>query len=84
MSDVYELPAWTDRGACRAPGIDPSIFFPGQGEDARPAKDICARCPVSAECLEFALDNGERFGIWGGTSQRERRAIHRARRQGAA
>lgn len=83
MNDVADIPDWGG-GACRAPGIDPELFFPGQGEDARPAKLICDRCPIKRPCLEYALANGERFGIWGGTSQRERRVILRDRRRGAA
>lgn len=79
-----DRPDWAHRAACAAPGVDRRIFFPGQGEDARPAKAICARCPVAVECLTFALDNGERFGIWGGTSQRERRLIRRDRARSAA
>lgn len=72
---------WLTLAACR--GLDPELFFPGQGEATGPAKAVCAVCPVQAECLELALTNREKFGVWGGKSDRERRAIRRARAQGA-
>ncbi|MFP5322758.1 MAG: WhiB family transcriptional regulator [Acidimicrobiia bacterium] len=69
-------------GACR--GADPDLFFPDRGESLEPAKAVCAECVVRDECLEFALAAGERFGVWGGTSERERRRIRRQRRIAAA
>lgn len=60
---------------------DPEAFFPEKGGSTREAKRICAACPVRDECLQYALDNDERFGIWGGLSERERR---RAKRVGVA
>lgn len=71
---------WEKLGLCR--GKDNEIFFP---DDATPmtskkvksAKAMCKACQVSAECLFFAISNDERFGIWGGFSPRERRAITR-------
>ncbi|MEE6273495.1 WhiB family transcriptional regulator [Georgenia sp. MJ206] len=65
--------AWADEALCAQ--TDPEEFFPEKGGSTRSAKAICARCPVSAECLTYALDNHERFGIWGGMSERERRAL---------
>lgn len=56
---------------------DPEIFNPVQGESTRPARTICAACTVTAQCLEYALDNKER-GIWAGTSAKERRAMRMA------
>lgn len=56
---------------------DPEAFFPEKGGSTREAKRICAACPVRDECLEFALANDERFGIWGGLSERERRRAKR-------
>jgi WhiB family redox-sensing transcriptional regulator len=70
--------SWQERGACR--GVDPALFFPGRGESTAQARAVCATCPVAAECLEHALTKTERFGIWGGTSERERKALRRARR----
>ena len=78
--DLFASPAFMDLGSCR--GMDPDIFFPDRGESLTPAKTICADCIVRDECLEYALDNRERFGVWGGTSERERRRLRRARREG--
>jgi WhiB family redox-sensing transcriptional regulator len=72
---------WLARAACR--GMDPELFFPDRGESTEPAKAVCAACPVRAECLDYALTNGERFGVWGGASERERRALRRDRARAA-
>ena len=74
---------WRKRAACR--GLDAEIFFPGTDEevDAAEAKAICALCPVRQACLEHALASREREGIWGGTTERERRRIVRQRRKSA-
>lgn len=60
-------------------GLDPDVFFPERGASTREAKEVCRGCVVRAECLDFAVANGERFGIWGGLSERERRKVRRAR-----
>lgn len=72
-----ERPAWQQQGACL--GHNPDLFFPerGEREQAREAKAVCAACPVKAECLAFALDTGLHYGIWGGTSERERQKLRR-------
>jgi WhiB family redox-sensing transcriptional regulator len=62
--------SWRTRAACC--DADPGLFFPGLGGSAGPAKRICAACPVRAECLAFAVASGERFGVFGGLSERER------------
>ena len=67
---------WQERGLCAQ--TDPEAFFPEKGGSTREAKRICAGCEVRAECLEYALANDERFGIWGGLSERERRRLRRA------
>jgi WhiB family redox-sensing transcriptional regulator len=59
---------------------DPEAFFPEKGGSTREAKRVCTGCEVRAECLEFALENDERFGIWGGLSERERRRLRLMRR----
>jgi WhiB family redox-sensing transcriptional regulator len=59
---------------------DPEAFFPEKGGSTREAKRVCTGCAVRAECLEFALGNDERFGIWGGLSERERRRLRLQRR----
>jgi WhiB family redox-sensing transcriptional regulator len=59
---------------------DPEAFFPEKGGSTREAKRVCVGCPVRLQCLEFALENDERFGIWGGLSERERRRVRLQRR----
>jgi WhiB family redox-sensing transcriptional regulator len=71
--------AWRLDALCAE--TDPEAFFPEKGGSTREAKRVCTGCPVRAECLEFALANDERFGIWGGLSERERRRV-RLQRQG--
>ncbi|MBP1327074.1 WhiB family redox-sensing transcriptional regulator [Leucobacter exalbidus] len=56
---------------------DPEAFFPEKGGSTREAKRICESCEVRSECLDYALENDERFGIWGGLSERERRKLRR-------
>jgi WhiB family redox-sensing transcriptional regulator len=56
---------------------DPEAFFPENGGSTREAKRICTSCEVRSQCLEYALDHDERFGIWGGLSERERRRLKR-------
>jgi WhiB family redox-sensing transcriptional regulator len=56
---------------------DPEAFFPEKGGSTRDAKRICELCEVRAECLDYALENDERFGIWGGLSERERRKLRK-------
>lgn len=72
--------SWIDKAECS--GLVTNLFYPEQGGAAKEqvlARQVCARCPVQDECLEYALLAGERFGIWGGTSERQRRKIRRAR-----
>jgi WhiB family transcriptional regulator, redox-sensing transcriptional regulator len=69
--------AWQMRANCM--GVDPDLFFPERGASTREAKEVCRGCVVREDCLEYALANGEKFGIWGGLSERERRRIRRAR-----
>lgn len=68
---------WQDQAACN--GLDVDQFFPEKGGSSKDAKRICLRCPVRRPCLAYALELGERFGIWGATSERERRGIERSR-----
>ena len=60
-------------------GVDPDLFFPERGASTKEAKSVCKGCVVREDCLEYALANGEKFGIWGGLSERERRRIRRQR-----
>lgn len=73
--------AWQSRAACR--GLDTEIFFPATDEEAGPAKAVCGSCPVQESCLEHALADREREGVWGGATERERRRIIRQRRKSA-
>ena len=68
---------WQERANCL--GVDPDLFFPERGASTREAKGVCRGCEVRGECLEYALDHGEKFGIWGGLSERERRRVRRQR-----
>jgi WhiB family transcriptional regulator, redox-sensing transcriptional regulator len=83
MELTYARPdGWVSRGACQR--ADPDLFFPvtDQGPAAAQvaaAKDVCRRCPVQPECLEFALISGQRFGVWGGASEQERSRMRRNR-----
>lgn len=72
---------WRQRAACQ--GLDPDIFYPASEDDADEAKAICAQCNVRQVCLEYALVNRERDGVWGGLTDRERRRLARQRRKSA-
>ena len=74
---VEPQPDWHDRANCL--GVDPDLFFPERGASTREAKEVCRGCVVREDCLEYALRNSEKFGIWGGMSERERRRIRRQR-----
>lgn len=73
MFDVADEQDWQERALCAQ--TDPEAFFPEKGGSTREAKRICQGCDVRAECLEYALAHDERFGIWGGLSERERRKL---------
>lgn len=85
LPDIATLPlddtTWQAEARCAQ--SNPEAFYPEKGMSAREAKRVCngdtdtAPCPVRAECLKWALDNDERFGVWGGLSERERRKIAR-------
>ncbi|WP_125106933.1 WhiB family transcriptional regulator [Gulosibacter massiliensis] len=67
--------AWQADALCAQ--TDPEAFFPEKGGSTRDAKMICQSCEVRALCLEYALERDERFGIWGGLSERERRKLRK-------
>ncbi|TPW77221.1 WhiB family transcriptional regulator [Schumannella soli] len=69
--------SWQSDALCAQ--TDPEAFFPEKGGSTRDAKKICTGCEVRSECLQYALENDERFGIWGGLSERERRKLRRNR-----
>jgi len=68
---------WEAEAKCR--GANPGMFFPERGASTRAAKQVCSDCKVRAQCLESALEYNEKFGIWGGLSERERRRVRRER-----
>ena len=85
LSDISDLAAdtsaepktWWDFANCL--GVEPDLFFPERGASTKEAKEVCRGCVVRDDCLEYALDHGEKFGIWGGMSERERRRLRRQR-----
>lgn len=70
--------AWQVDALCAQ--TDPEAFFPEKGGSTRDAKKVCGACAVKQECLDYALSNDERFGIWGGLSERERRKLKKLAR----
>ena len=78
--DTVSIDSWRDAAACRS--VEPDLFFPigttGTAVDhIAAAKAVCATCPVTRECLEFALETNQDSGVWGGTSEEERRKLRR-------
>lgn len=71
---IINIEHWTLEAACN--GADPNLFFPTNIDDTRPAITLCNDCPVRQECLDYALDNNIKFGIWGGMGQNARRRLH--------
>jgi WhiB family redox-sensing transcriptional regulator len=71
---------WYSQALCAQ--TDPDAFYPEKGGSTAEAKKICLRCPVKQKCLQWALDHDERFGIWGGLSDRERRRLARGEAAG--
>lgn len=73
---------WMAKGRCAS--VPPEMFFPSDGVGVEVARRICADCPVQAPCLEYALAERIDHGVWGGTSERERRRILKRRRDAVA
>ncbi|MFV0286041.1 MAG: WhiB family transcriptional regulator [Demequina sp.] len=74
--------AWADQALCAQ--VDQDLFFPEQGEPNTAAKRVCGLCPVTTECLAYALAHREPHGVWGGLSVKQREALNREiARQGA-
>lgn len=68
---------WTASALCAQ--TEPDAFFPEKGGSVKEAKRICRGCPVRSECLAWALENDERFGIWGGATENDRRRLRSLR-----
>jgi WhiB family transcriptional regulator, redox-sensing transcriptional regulator len=73
LHDGEDEMSWQERALCAQ--TDPESFFPEKGGSTREAKRVCTGCDVKSECLMYALAHDERFGIWGGLSERERRRL---------
>ena len=73
--DVSPPDYWQERAACY--GLDAEVFFPTTEEEAGLALSYCAACPVRELCLAWAVKNGERYGVWGGTTEQQRRRLIR-------
>jgi len=72
--------AWEQEALCAQ--VDSELFFPEKGKSGYQAKRICAQCPVTAQCLEFALSYPFTVaGVWGGTTESQRRRMYRERRR---
>ena len=74
--------SWQQNALCAQ--TDPEAFFPEKGGSTRDAKRVCAQCEVREQCLNWAVDHDERFGIWGGMSERERRRYKKIRKEQTA
>lgn len=72
---ITRPPPWSASALCSQ--TDPEMFFPEKGGSSKSAKSVCRACPVRVECLEYALEHDESFGVWGGLSDRERRQLKR-------
>jgi WhiB family redox-sensing transcriptional regulator len=70
--------AWQERALCAQTGAD--FFFPEPGSSVREAKRICGMCEMRSACLDYAMNNDERFGVWGGLSEKERLELRRTYR----
>lgn len=68
-------PVWMRHRRCR--DVDPALFYPDGASGVQEAKRFCHGCSVEDLCLEYAMDTGEKFGVWGGTSERERRRLRK-------
>jgi WhiB family redox-sensing transcriptional regulator len=83
--DKYSPPPppgdWRFDGACV--GVGPEVFYPPSGQRPVEALALCAVCSVRSECLEYAIEFNQHWGVWGGLTERQRFALKRVRRQSA-
>lgn len=80
---TIDTPAWMLDAACR--GTDnPDLFYPEESNGNTPARNVCAYCFVRVDCLAYALENREPYGVWGGESANSRHAILRRRQENVA
>lgn len=71
LKGIVASPKWMADAECKQ--SDPELFYPDTGHSSRDGRAVCARCPVEAECLAYAIEHHERYGVWGGMSERQRR-----------
>lgn len=71
----YAVDTWTWQSEASCRGVDPDVFFPSTEDEAGAAMSICATCPVRVHCLASALQRGERYGVWGGMTEKERATL---------
>lgn len=76
---VWLPPDWYADALCAQ--VDPAPFYPEDGGSIRPAKQVCAMCPVRDQCRAYALENDEQWGVWGGMSESDRRKLRRAEKR---
>jgi WhiB family redox-sensing transcriptional regulator len=81
FSDIKGLSGWKQRAACK--GSAPNTFYPETDAEVNVAKAVCARCPVRSICLDTAIRNRERHGVWGGMTAAERDRLRRSLRPAA-
>jgi hypothetical protein len=77
LEDIVHRPAWQRYGACR--GVDIEAFIPNRGGRFGPARELCQRCAVRQDCFDFAMADDELVGMWGGTTEPERREMRAGR-----
>ena len=73
LRGIVASPEWMAAAACRE--SDPALFYPETGHSSRDGRAVCARCPVRAACLAYAIEHREYHGVWGGLSERQRRHL---------
>jgi WhiB family redox-sensing transcriptional regulator len=81
LDQLFGRPAWMADAACRGSKVN---FHPERGQDTRAAKAVCATCPVREQCRSYALEVGDKYGVWGGTTAKERRKLLRRAHRSAA
>ena len=79
VAGLFRRPAWQQHAACR--GVGPDVFFPERGADVATAKQLCVACVVRGQCLAASLERSERYGIWGGTTDMQRRQVRKIARR---
>lgn len=78
-----QLPGeWAEDAECTRSDVDPNLFYPEMGQHSDKALEVCAKCLVRSECLEYAVRNGEEWGVWGGMSEKPRRRLIARTRRG--